>query len=71
MPIRSQAENRSEYRYPAMIKLSSQTLKLSNGQKLPLQVGMSLSSNIKLRKVSYLNLLLGTFQDKADSLRQL
>ena len=67
----SQAENRSEYRYPAMIKLSSQTLKLSNGQKLPLQVGMSLSSNIKLRKVSYLNLLLGTFQDKADSLRQL
>ena len=67
----SQAENRSEYRYPAMIKLSSQTLKLSNGQKLPLQVGMSLSSTIKLRKVSYLNLLLGTFQDKADSLRQL
>ena len=67
----SQAENRSEYRYPAMIKLSSQTLKLSNGQQLPLQVGMSLSSNIKLRKVSYLNLLLGTFQDKADSLRQL
>ena len=67
----NQAENRSEYRYPAMIELSSQTLKLSNGQKLPLQVGMSLSSNIKLRKVSYLNLLLGTFQDKADSLRQL
>ena len=67
----SQFENRAEYRYPAMIKLSSQTLKLSNGQQLPLQVGMSLSSNIKLRKVSYLNLLLGTFQDKADSLRQL
>lgn len=67
----NQAENRSEYRYPAMIELSSQTLKLSNGQKLPLQVGMSLTSNIKLRKVSYLSLLLGTFQDKADSLRQL
>ena len=28
---------------------------------------MSLTSNIKLRKVSYLQLLLGTFQDKVDS----
>ena len=67
----SQIENRSEYRYPAMIELSSQTFELNNGKNLPLQVGMSLSSNIKLRKVSYLQLLLGSFQDKADSLRQL
>ena len=59
------------YRYPADIKLSSQNLKLSNGKKLPLQVGMSLSANIKLRKVSYLQLLLGTFKDKADSLREI
>ena len=54
-----------------MIKLDSQQLNLKGGQMLPLQVGMSLSSNIKLRKVSYLQLLLGTFQDKVDSLRQL
>ena len=67
----SQIENRFEYRYPAMIELSSQTFELNNGKNLPLQVGMSLSSNIKLRKVSYLQLLLGSFQDKADSLRQL
>ena len=67
----SQFENRAEYRYPAMIKLSSQKFELKNGKKLPLQVGMSLTSNIKLRKVSYLQLLLGTFQDKVDSLRQL
>jgi HlyD family secretion protein len=32
---------------------------------------MSLTANIKLRKVSYLQMLLGGFQDKADSLRRI
>ena len=59
------------YRFPADITLKSQTLKLKNNKTLPLQVGMSLTANIKLRKVSYLQLLLGTFQNKADSLRSL
>ena len=59
------------YRYPADIRLSSQQLKLKNGRILPLQVGMSLTANIKLRKVSYLQLLLGGFKDKADSLRRI
>ena len=61
------------YRFPADIKLNSQTLKMKTGKKLnlPLQAGMSLTANIKLRKVSYLKLLLGTFSDKADSLREL
>jgi len=67
----SQVDNRNEYRYPAMIKLSTQGLELKNGKVLPLQVGMSLTSNIKLRKVSYLQLLLGTFQDKINSLGQI
>ena len=66
----SQEENRQQYQYPAMIQLDSQKLKLRDGNKLPLQVGMSVTSNIKLRKVSYLQLLLGSFQDKVDSLRQ-
>ena len=66
----SQVDNRPEYRYPAMIQLDSQQLKLKDGEELPLQVGMSLISNIKLRKVSYLQLLLGTFQEKVDSLRE-
>ncbi len=59
------------YRFPADISLNSQILKLKNKKTLPLQVGMSLTANIKLRKVSYLQLLLGTFQNKADSLRSL
>ena len=67
----SRQDNRPEYRFPAMIKLDSQQLSLKGGKQLPLQVGMSLSSNIKLRKVSYLQLLLGTFQDKVDSLREI
>ena len=67
----NQQDNRPEYRYPALIKLNSQKLGLKGGKQLPLQVGMSLTSNIKLRKVSYLQLLLGTFQDKVNSLREI
>ena len=66
-----QQKQRDEYRYPTTIKLSSQQLKIKSGQQLPLQVGMSLTANIKLRKVTYLQLLLGSFQDKADSLREI
>ncbi|MEB3321213.1 MAG: HlyD family efflux transporter periplasmic adaptor subunit [Synechococcaceae cyanobacterium] len=64
-------KQREDYRYPATIALASQQLSLRSGKQLPLQVGMSLHANIKLRKVSYLQLLLGTFRDKADSLRQI
>ncbi len=66
-----QQKQRDEYRYPTTISLSSQQLKIKSGKQLPLQVGMSLTANIKLRKVTYLQLLLGNFQDKADSLREI
>ena len=59
------------YRFPAVVKLDTQYLKLKNGKKLPLQVGMSLTANIKLRKVSYLKLLLGTFDSKVNSLKSI
>ena len=59
------------YRFPATISLDTQTLKIKNGNELPLTAGMSLTANVKLRKVSYLQLLLGTFQDKAKSLREI
>ena len=67
----SQAEQRNEYRFPTTIKLSSQKLQLKNGDKLPLQVGMSLTANIKLRKVSYLQLLLGSFKEKTSALQEI
>ena len=64
-------KQRQEYRFPATIQLNSQQLRLKNGKELKLQVGMSLTANIKLRSVSYLQLLLGKFQSKTDSPRQL
>ncbi|MEA5472760.1 HlyD family efflux transporter periplasmic adaptor subunit [Synechococcus sp. CCY9201] len=64
-------EAASSYRYPAKISLASQGLKARDGKDLPLQVGMSVEANIKLRKVSYLELLLGTFRDKANSIRRI
>lgn len=64
-------QQKPNYRFPVAIQLSNQQLNLKSGKQLPLQVGMSLTANIKLRKVSYLQLLLGGFKDKADSLRQI
>jgi HlyD family secretion protein len=64
-------EQRQELSYPVTVKLIQQQLQMKSGAKLPLQVGMSLTANIKLRKVSYLQLLLGEFQDKAESLQRL
>ena len=66
-----QQQMRQGYSFPAVIKLDSQQLKIKDGKRLPLQVGMSLTTNIKLRSVSYLQLLLNTFQNKTDSLREL
>jgi HlyD family secretion protein len=62
---------KQDYRYPVNVGLKSQTLRLSSGQRLPLQVGMSLTANIKLRKVTYLQLLLSDFKDKTDSLKKI
>ncbi len=59
------------YRFPGIIKLNRQHLIIKSGRKLPLQAGMSITANIKLRKVSYLQLLLNSFKDKADSIKQL
>ena len=64
-------EQRQELSFPVTIQLDDQQLKLKSGSSLPLQVGMSLTANIKLRKVSYMQLLLGEFQDKSESLHSL
>lgn len=64
-------QQRQVLSFPVTIQLDDQQLKLKSGSSLPIQVGMSLTANIKLRKVSYLQLLLGEFQDKAESLQRL
>lgn len=64
-------ERNQLYRFPAVVGLNSQQFNLKGRQILPLQVGMSLTANIKLRKVSYLQLLLGGFKDKTDALKRI
>ena len=64
-------EQRQELSFPVTIQLDDQQLRLKSGSSLPLKVGMSLTANLKLSKVSYLQLLLGEFQDKAESLQRL
>lgn len=64
-------QNNNSYRFPADIQLNNQQLKLKDGSDLPLQVGMSLQANIKLRNVTYLQLLLQNFKEKTESLQRL
>ena len=59
------------YQFPATIKIENQQLLLKDNSVLPLQVGMSLRANLKLRRVSYLQLLLGSFKDKSESLKEI
>ena len=66
-----QSVQRSVFSYPAKIKLTSQFLKLDNGNELKLKAGMSLNASIKLRKVSYLRLLLSSFKNKTESIKEL
>lgn len=65
------SENREFFSFPVNASLSDQFLEVKKGRKLKLKVGMTLSANINLRKVSYLQLLLTTFKEKTDSIQEL
>ncbi|MFM8605737.1 MAG: HlyD family secretion protein [Cyanobium sp.] len=71
LPPDERNQSKQFYRFPVDIKLNQQQMKLKSGQPLDLKVGMSLTANIKLRKVTYLQLLLSDFKDKADALRRI
>ena len=45
-------------------------VELKKGGELDLKVGMSLLGNIKLRKVSYLQIIFSNFKDKAKSIQE-
>ena len=64
-------EQRNQFVYPARIELENQKLILKKGGELDLKVGMSLQGNIKLRKVSYLQLLFTNFKDKTKSIQEI
>lgn len=65
------ATGRTTYRFPVIVTLTSQQLRLNNKRPLQLQVGMSLKAHIRLRKVSYFQLLTNSFRSKADALRRI
>jgi HlyD family secretion protein len=62
---------KTTYRFPATISLSDQQLKLRSGQSLPLQAGMSLTANIKLRERRFINIFTGFFDDQRRNLERL
>lgn len=61
-------EMRETFVFPARVLLESQSIK-HKGKVMSLQAGMTLTANLKLRKVSYLSLLLNTFREKVESIR--
>ena len=58
------------FRYPATIKLTSESISLRNGKIARLDSGMSIVANIKLRRVRYLDLLLRDLAKKSESLQR-
>ena len=57
--------------YEVKVALNNQLIELNSGKNLPLKPGMSLSANIKLRRLSYLQLLFNLFTDKSRSIQQI
>ncbi len=56
------------YRFPAKIRMQRQYLSI-NGRQIPLQSGMSISGNIKLRKRSVASIFTDLFTNKIESVK--
>lgn len=56
------------YRFPAKVKLNQQSL-VVNGNKVPLQSGMSVSVNIRVRDRTVLSIFTDLFTSQTDSLK--
>ena len=63
-----QQENRPFYSFPAEVSLDQQSLMVSD-KPIPLQSGMSVSVNIKVRKRSVLSIFTELFTEKTESLK--
>jgi hemolysin D len=62
---------RPYYSFPARIELAKQSLSNGQPQKLPLQVGMSLNVNIKLRKRTVISVITDQFATQTDRLKNI
>lgn len=61
-------QNHSFYRFPATVQLDRQSL-LVNGREVPLQSGMSLNANIKVRSRSVISIFTDLFNKNIESLK--
>ena len=64
-------ENNDNLFFSSKIKLDTQYLNSVNGNKLELKPGMSITANIKLRRLSYLQIIFNLFTDKAKSIKEI
>ena len=56
------------YRFPVQLKLSQSHLE-SRGSKIPLQSGMAVTTNLKLREKRVISLVSDLLVDQTDSIR--
>ena len=59
------------YHFPVNIELSRSILKTREGVTIPLQSGMTVTTNLKLRDRRLIELLSDLFSDRSDSLKRL
>tara|TARA_A100001388_G_C28761120_1_gene497855 strand:- start:407 stop:1570 length:1164 start_codon:yes stop_codon:yes gene_type:complete len=64
-------ENNNNLFFKAKLNLENQYLDSISGKKLPLKPGMTLQANIKLRRLSYLQILFNLFTDKTKSVKEI
>ena len=64
-------ENNNNLFFKAKLDLENQYLDSVSGKKLPLKPGMTIKANIKLRRLSYLQILFNLFTDKTKSIKEI
>ncbi len=65
------SSNNNNLFFKAKVSLENQYLKTVSGKNLPLKPGMTITANIKLRRLSYLQILFNLFTDKAKSIKEI
>ena len=65
------SSNNNNLFFKAKVSLENQYLESVSGKNLPLKPGMTITANIKLRRLSYLQILFNLFTDKAKSIKEI
>lgn len=63
--------NNNKLFFTGKVTLKNQYLNSVSGRKLPLKPGMTLTANIKLRRLSYIQILFNLFTDKTKSIKEI